>query len=52
MGENDRKILKTECPDKWKYLTQKLSYAYEYFNNINDYQKTVDNLKKEDFFSK
>ena len=26
MRENDLKILKTEFPDKWKYLTKKLAY--------------------------
>ena len=50
--ENDLKILKTGFPDMWKYLTKKLAYPYEYFNNIDDCQKPVDNLKKEDFFSK
>ena len=52
MGQNDLKILKTGFTDMWKYLTKKLAYPYEYFNNIDDYQKPVDNLKKEDFFSK
>ena len=52
MGENDLKILKTEFPDKWKYLTKKLAYPYEYFIKNEDYQKSVDNLKKEDFFIK
>ena len=52
MGENDLKILKTGFPDKWKYLTKKLAYPYEYFNSIDDYQKSVDNLEKEHFFSK
>ena len=52
IGENDLKILKTGFPDKLKYLTKKLAYPYEYFNSIDDYQKPVDNLKKEDFFSK
>ena len=51
MRENDLKILKTGFPDKWKYLTKKLAYPYEFFNCIEDYQKPVDNLKKEDFFS-
>ena len=51
MGENDLKILKTRFPDKWKYLTKKLAYPYEYFNSIEDYQKPVNNLKKEHFFS-
>ena len=52
MGENDLKIFKTGFPDKWKYLTKKLAYPYEYFNSIDDYQKPVDNLDKKDFFSK
>ena len=52
MGGNDLKISKTEFPDKWMYFTKKLAYPYEYFNNIENYQKPVDNLKKEDFFSK
>ena len=51
MGENDLKILKTGIPDKWKFLTKKLAYPYEFFNCIEDYQKPVHNLKKEDFFS-
>ena len=52
LGENDLKILGTEFPDIWKYLIKKLAYPYEYFNSIDDYQKPVDNIKKEDFFSK
>ena len=52
IGVNDLKILKTEIPDKWKNLTKKLAYPYEFFNNIEDYKKPVDNLKKEHFFSK
>ena len=52
MGEKDLKILKTGFPDKWKYLTKKLAYPYAYFNRIDDYQKTVNILEKEDFFSK
>ena len=52
MGENDLKILRSGFPDKWKYLTKKLAYPYEYFNSIDDYQKPVDNLEKKDFFSK
>ena len=52
MGENDLKILKNGFPDKWKYLTKKLAYPYEYFNSIDDYQKSVDNLEKKDFCSK
>ena len=52
LDENDFKILKEEFPDKWQYLNKKLAYPYECFNNMNDYKKPVDNLKKEDFFSK
>ena len=52
MGENDLKILKTGFPYKWKYLTKKLAYPYEYFNSIDDYKKPVDSLEKKDFFSK
>ena len=53
IGENDLKFLKTEFPDnRWKFLTNKLSYISEYFNCLDDYQKSVNNLKKEDSFSK
>ena len=52
MGENNLKSLKTEIPDKWNYLTRELAYPYEFFNCIDDYQKPVNNLKKEDFFIK
>ena len=51
-GEHDLKILKTEFPDKWKYLTKKLAYPFEYFNSIEDYKKPVDNLENKNFFSK
>ena len=50
--EDDFKILQKEFPDKWQYLNKKLAYPYEHFNNINDYKKPVNDLKKEDFFSK
>ena len=33
-------------------LTKKLGYPNEHFSSIEDYRKTVDNLEKEDFFSK
>ena len=53
LGENDLKILKTEFSDnEWKCLTKNLAYRYEYFNCLDDYEKPVDNLKKEDFLSK
>ena len=49
---DDFKILRQEFPDKWPNLKKKLAYPYQYFNNIDDYQKPVNNLRKEDFFSK
>ena len=52
IGGNDLKILKTGFRERWKYLTKKLAYPYEFFIFIEDYQKIDDNLKKEDFFSK
>ena len=52
IGENGPKILKTELPEKWKYLAKKLGYPCEYFSSVDDYQKAVNDLKKEDFFSK
>ena len=52
LGENVLRILETGFPDKWKHLTKKLPYPYEYFNTIGDNKKPVDNLKKKDFFSK
>ena len=52
MGANDLKIIKTEFPDKWKFLTKKLAYPYEFFNSIEDYNKPVDNLENKNFFSK
>ena len=52
LDEDDFKILKKEFLDKWQYLNKKLAYPYEYFNSIDDYKKPVDNLKRENFFSK
>ena len=52
LGESNLKILQTGFPDKWKHLNKKLAYPYEYFKSIDDYQKTVENLEKEHFFSK
>ena len=45
-------ILKTDIPDKCKYLTKKLASPYEHFKSIDDYQKPVNNINKEDFFNK
>ena len=52
LDENDFKILKKEFPDKWPYINKKLAYPYEYFNSIDDYKKSVHNLKNVNFFSK
>ena len=49
---DDFKIFRKEFPDKWQYLNKKLAYPCQYFNTIDDYQKPVDKLKREDFFSK
>ena len=52
LNEHEFKILKNEFLDEWQYLNKKEAYPYEYSNSIDDYQKLVNNLKKEDFFSK
>ena len=52
LDEDEFKILKKEFPDKWQYLNKKLAYPNEYFNSIDEYKKPVDNLKRENFFSK
>ena len=52
MGENDLKILKTGFSDKWKYLTKKPAFPNEFFNCIEDYQKHIGSIKKEDLFCK
>ena len=52
LDEDDFKNLKREFPDKRQYLNKKLAYPNENFNSIDDYKKPVDNLKKENFFSK
>ena len=52
LDEYEFKILKKEFPDKWQFLNKKLAYPKEYFKSIDDYKKPVNNLKKEDFFSK
>ena len=52
LDEDDFKFLKREFPDKWQYINKKLAYPYHNFNCIDDFKKSVDNLKKEDFFSK
>ena len=41
IGKNDLKILKTQFPDKWKYLTKKLAYSYVYLNSIDDFKNLL-----------
>ena len=52
LDEDDFKPLKKKFSNKWQYLNKTLAYPYEYFNGIDDYEKPVNSLKKEDFFSK
>ena len=52
VGNNDPNLLKTKFSDKSKHLTEKIANPYDFFNSIEDYQKPVDNLKKQYFFSK
>ena len=52
LDENDFIILKREFRNNLIILNQELAYPYEYFNSVDDYQNSVDTLKKEDFFSK
>ena len=52
LNEDVFNILKEEFPDKWQYLNKKLAYPYEYFNSIDGFKQPVNNLKKENFFSK
>ena len=49
--ESDPKILKSEIVVKWKYLSKKLAYLFEFIKCIDDFQKLVKNFEKEDFFS-
>ena len=51
MDDHDFIIFKKEFPDKGQCLNSKLAFPFEYFIFINDYQKQVKDLKKEDFFS-
>ena len=52
LDEDDFKFLKKEFPDKWQYLNKKLVFPYEHFKSFDDYKKPVNDLKKENFFSK
>ena len=52
LDDDEFKILKKKFPDKCLYLNKKLAYPYEYYNTINDYKKPVNDLKKENFFSR
>ena len=52
LDNDDFEILKDQFPDKWENLNKNLANPYEEFNSIDGYQKSVDILEKEDFFSK
>ena len=52
LDNDDFNFLKKEFPDKWQFLHKKTSYPNDYFNYLDDYKQPVDNLNKEDFFSK
>ena len=52
LGENDPEVFLIEFIDKWKYLTKNLAHGCQYFNSTDNYQKSVDSLKEEDFSSK
>ena len=52
IDKDDFKILIKDFPDKWEYLNEKLDYAYESFNSVDDYEKPTTNLKKGNFFGK
>ena len=43
--------MKKEFPDKWDYILKKLAYPIEYIEGLDDYQKPVRTLTKEDIFS-
>ena len=49
ISENDLKCLKMEFSDKWKELSKKLTYPYQYFISIDYHQKPFVNLRKKRF---
>ena len=52
LNEDDCKILKKEFPNNWQLLNKKLAYPYEYFKNLEGYDKKICNLTKQDYFIK
>ena len=52
LNDNDLIILKNEFPSNWKLLNKKLAYPYEYFKSFKDYDLPIDQLTKENYFSK
>ena len=52
LNGDDFNVLKKDFPDKWQYLNQNIAYPYENFSSVEDYQKPVDDLKKNGFFNK
>ena len=41
IGENDPKLLKSDFPDKWKYLTKKVASPSEFLNCIDIIKKLL-----------
>ena len=52
LDEDGFNFLKKEFPDKWQNLNKKIAYTYQYFISIDDNEKPVTTLEKDDFFSK
>ena len=44
-------IFNKDFPDKLKSLNKKKAYPFEYFNNFDDYQKPLNDLKKKNYFN-
>ena len=51
LDNNDFDSFEKEFPGKWECLNKRLAYQFESFKSIADYQKPVNKLKDENFFS-
>ena len=52
ISEDDLTLLKAELLDKWIYLSKKLSYPFDNFKSLDDYQKPIVKIEKVDFLRK
>ena len=52
LNEDNFKNLKREFPNNWQLFKKKLAYPYEKFNKIEEYDKEISNITKEDCFNK